>query len=118
SFIDAVLDQQKTDPTLIPVGNYAPFAEFERVLEEQEGTFLAPGLTLTRGIYRTAGAKGIKVLLDGHGGDEVVSQGHGHLHELANGGRWLDLWREVRSASNTYGDSTLGLYFQFLTIYG
>ncbi|ESY83589.1 asparagine synthase [Mesorhizobium sp. LNHC221B00] len=117
-FIDAVLDQQKVDPTLIAVGDYAPFAEFERVLEEQEGTFLAPGLTLTRGIYRTAGPKGIKVLLDGHGGDEVVSQGHGHLHELANGGRWLDLWREIRSASNTYGDSTLGLYFQFLTLYG
>lgn len=117
-FIDAVLDQQNVDPTLIAVGNYAPFAEFERVLEEQEGTFLAPGLTLTRGIYRTAGAKGIKVLLDGHGGDEVVSQGHGHLHELANSGRWLDLWREIRSASNTYGDSTFGLYFQFLTIYG
>lgn len=117
-FIDAVLDQQKVDGTLIAVGNYAPFAEFERVLEEQEGTFLAPGLTLTRGIYRTAGAKGIKVLLDGHGGDEVVSQGHGHLHELANAGRWMDLWREIRSASDTYGDSTLGLYFQFLTIYG
>ncbi|MFB9979074.1 lasso peptide isopeptide bond-forming cyclase [Mesorhizobium kowhaii] len=117
-FIDAVLDQQKVDGTLIPVGNYAPFAEFERVLEEQEGTFLAPGLTLTRGIYRTAGAKGIKVLLDGHGGDEVVSQGHGHLHELANAGRWMDLWREIRSASDTYGDSTLGLYFQFLTLYG
>ncbi|MER9302676.1 lasso peptide isopeptide bond-forming cyclase [Mesorhizobium sp. M0293] len=117
-FIDAVLDQQQVDATLIPVGNYAPFAEFERVLEEQQGTFLAPGLTLTRGIYRTAGAKGIKVLLDGHGGDEVVSQGHGHLHELANAGRWMDLWREVRSASNTYGDSTLGLYFQFLALYG
>ncbi|RWC40772.1 MAG: lasso peptide isopeptide bond-forming cyclase [Mesorhizobium sp.] len=117
-FIDAVLDHQKVDATLIPVGDYAPFAEFERVLEEQEGTFLAPGLTLTRGIYRTAGAKGIKVLLDGHGGDEVVSQGHGHLHELANAGRWTDLWREIRSASNTYGDSTLGLYFQFLTLYG
>ncbi|TPM36154.1 lasso peptide isopeptide bond-forming cyclase [Mesorhizobium sp. B2-3-4] len=117
-FIDAVLDQQRADPTLIPVGNYAPFAEFDRVLEEQEGTFLAPGLTLTRGIYRTAGAKGIKVLLDGHGGDEVVSQGHGHLHELANGGRWMALWREIRSASDTYGDSTLGLYLQFLTLYG
>jgi asparagine synthase (glutamine-hydrolysing) len=117
-FIDAVLQQQKVDGTLIPVGNYQPFAEFEQVLEEQEGTFLAPGLTLTRNLYRTAGAKGIKVLLDGHGGDEVVSQGHGHLHELANAGKWIDLWREMRSASNTYGDGMLGLYFQFLTIYG
>lgn len=117
-FIDAVLDQQQFDGTLIAVGNYAPFAEFERILEEQEGTFLAPGLSLTRDIYRTAGAKGVKVLLDGHGGDEVVSQGHGYLHELANAGRWLELWRELRSAANTYGEGMLGLYFKFLTIYG
>ncbi|MCA0014141.1 lasso peptide isopeptide bond-forming cyclase [Mesorhizobium sp. B292B1B] len=117
-FIDAVLEQERVDGTLIPVGNYAPFAEFERVLEEQEGTFLAPGLTLTRTVYRTAGSKGVKVLLDGHGGDEVVSQGHGHLHELANAGKWLELWREIRSASNTYGEGMLGMYFQFLTIYG
>ncbi len=117
-FIEAVLAQQKVDGTLIAVGNYAPFAEFERILEEQEETFLAPGLSLTRDIYRTAGAKGMKVLLDGHGGDEVVSQGHGHLHELADAGKWMELWRELRSASNTYGDGMLGLYYKFLTIYG
>lgn len=117
-FIDAVLEQKKVDGTLIAVGNYAPFAEFDRILEEQEGTFLAPGLSLTRSIYRTAGAKGIKVLLDGHGGDEVVSQGHGHLHELANAGKWMELWREMRGAADTYGDGMLGMYFQFLTIYG
>ncbi|CDX41881.1 Asparagine synthase [Mesorhizobium plurifarium] len=117
-FIDAVLADNPLDATLISVGNYAPFAEFERILEEQEGTFLAPGLSLTRDLYRTAGAKGVKVLLDGHGGDEVVSQGHGHLHELANAGRWLELWRELRSAANTYGEGMLSLYFKFLTIYG
>lgn len=117
-FIEAVLAQQKVDGTLISVGNYAPFAEFERILEEQEETFLAPGLSLTRDIYRTAGAKGMKVLLDGHGGDEVVSQGHGHLHELADAGKWMELWRELRSASNTYGDGMFGLYYQFLTLYG
>ncbi|MGX5848650.1 lasso peptide isopeptide bond-forming cyclase [Mesorhizobium sp. PL10] len=117
-FIEAVLGQHRVDGTLISVGNYAPFAEFERILEEQEETFLAPGLSLTRDIYRTAGAKGMKVLLDGHGGDEVVSQGHGHLHELADAGKWMELWRELRSASNTYGDGMLGLYYQFLTLYG
>ncbi|MDX8439185.1 lasso peptide isopeptide bond-forming cyclase [Mesorhizobium australafricanum] len=117
-FIDAVLDDNPLDATLIAVGNYAPFAEFERILQEQEGTFLAPGLSLTRDLYRMAGAKGVKVLLDGHGGDEVVSQGHGHLHELANAGWWLELWRELHSAANTYGEGMLSLYFKFLTIYG
>ncbi|WP_192251126.1 lasso peptide isopeptide bond-forming cyclase [Mesorhizobium silamurunense] len=117
-FIDAVLDRYQLDGTLIAVGDYAPFAEFERILEEQEGTFLAPGLSLTRSIYRTASVKGVKVLLDGHGGDEVVSQGYGHLHELAHGGRWLDLWRELHGAAKTYGEGMLSLYFKFLAAYG
>lgn len=117
-FIDAVLGHHRLDGTMICIGNYAPFAEFERILEEQEGTFLAPGLSLTRSIYRTAEAKGVKVLLDGHGGDEVVSHGHGLLHELAKAGRWLALWRELHSAANTYGEGMLSLYFRFLTIYG
>ncbi|MDX8466503.1 lasso peptide isopeptide bond-forming cyclase [Mesorhizobium sp. VK23B] len=117
-FIDAVLDQHRLDGTMISVGNYAPFAEFERILEEQLGTFLAPGLSLTRSIYRTAGAKGVKVLLDGHGGDEVVSHGHGLLHELAHAGRWLALWRELHGASGTYGEGMLAMYFRFLTVYG
>ncbi|RUW34758.1 MULTISPECIES: lasso peptide isopeptide bond-forming cyclase [unclassified Mesorhizobium] len=117
-FIDAVLDRHRLDGTMISVGNYAPFAEFERILEEQGGTFLAPGLSLTRSIYRTAGAKGVKVLLDGHGGDEVVSHGYGLLHELANAGRWLALWRELHGASGIYGEGMLAMYFRFLTIYG
>lgn len=117
-FIDAVLEQYGLDGTLIAVGGYAPFAEFDRILEEQEGTFLAPGLSLTRSVYRTASAKGVTVLLDGHGGDEVVSQGHGYLHELAHRGRWLELWRELHSAANTYGDGMLPLYFKFLAAYG
>ena len=117
-FIDAVLGAHELDGTMIAVGNYAPFAEFERILKEQEGTFLAPGLSLTRGIYRAARSKGMKVLLDGHGGDEVVSQGHGHLHELANTGKWIELWRELHGAANTYGDGKIGMYYQFLTLYG
>ncbi|MDX8477192.1 lasso peptide isopeptide bond-forming cyclase [Mesorhizobium sp. VK24D] len=117
-FIDVVLGQHQLDSTLIAVGNYAPFAEFERILEEQEGTFLAPGLSLTRSIYRTAGTNGVKVLLDGHGGDEVVSHGYGLLHELANEGRWLALWRELHGAADTYGVGMLAMYFRFLAIYG
>ncbi|RWE02490.1 MAG: lasso peptide isopeptide bond-forming cyclase [Mesorhizobium sp.] len=117
-FIDAVLDRHRLDGTMISVGDYAPFAEFECILEEQQGTFLAPGLSLTRSIYQTAGAKGVKVLLDGHGGDEVVSHGHGLLHELANAGRWLALWRELHGASGTYGEDMLAMYFRFLTLYG
>ncbi|QKC80452.1 lasso peptide isopeptide bond-forming cyclase [Mesorhizobium sp. NZP2077] len=117
-FIDEVLKHNMVDGSMIAVDDYAPFAEFERILEEQEGPFLAPGLSLTRNLYTAASARGTKVLLDGHGGDEVVSQGYGYLHELAIAHRWLDLWREMRAASSLHGDGMLGIYFTFLTVYG
>lgn len=117
-FIDSVLEKGGFDSHFIPVVNHAPFAEFEQILEEQEGNFLAPGLATTRGIYRAAGAEGIRVLLDGHGGDEVVSHGHGRLHELAVAGRWLELWRELRGASDIHGTSIWQMYFRFLATYG
>ncbi|MGE3267916.1 MAG: asparagine synthase-related protein, partial [Chloroflexota bacterium] len=47
---------------------------------------------------------GVTVLLDGHGGDEVVSHGQGHLSELALSGRWLSLAREARGIARTYDE--------------
>jgi asparagine synthase (glutamine-hydrolysing) len=117
-FIESVLAQGRFDSNLIPVANYAPFAEFDRVLQEQESTFLAPGLGLTRSLYRAAEARGVRVLLDGHGGDEVVSQGYGRLHELADARQWLELWRQLQGAANTFGENKFELFFRFLTIYG
>lgn len=117
-FIEAVLAGGQFDSHLIPISNHAPFAEFDRVLEEQEGTFLAPGLTVTRNIYKAAQATGTRVLLNGHGGDEVVSHGEVRLDELADSGQWLELWREVRSMSELHGASVWSVYFNFLTVYG
>jgi asparagine synthase (glutamine-hydrolysing) len=95
-YIEEVLRAARCRATIVDAGGYAPFENFGEVLAEQGGLFLAPGLPLSRRVYALAASAGVKVLLDGHGGDEVVSQGWGRLHDLALEGAWLKLTNEVR----------------------
>lgn len=117
-FIEAVLARGGFDPSFVPADDYAPFADLDRILAEQEGVFLAPGLGITRRLYSAAADRGIRVLLDGHGGDEVVSHGLGRLHELARTHRWLALWGEARGVAGTYGEPTWRVFASYLERYG
>lgn len=64
------------------------------LLAEQEQPFPGIGLPTQRRIYAAARQAGVRVLLDGHGGDEVISSGVTRLQELAREGSWRDLWRQ------------------------
>jgi asparagine synthase (glutamine-hydrolysing) len=117
--IEAVVAQGGYEPFFIESSRFAPLAEFDRVLAEQDGIVLAPGLTLSRQVYHAAAARGVRVLLDGHGGDEVVSHGYGRLRELAAAGRWVDLWREVPADADRYGTAPAWrLYAAYLANFG
>jgi asparagine synthase (glutamine-hydrolysing) len=112
-YIEAAVARGGMDPRFIESGDHAPFEDFERILVEQDGPLLAPILPISREVHRRAAREGVKVLLDGHGGDEVVSHGQGRLNELARGGRWLALWREVRAAADTYHGSPAATFAQY-----
>lgn len=117
-FIEAILAKGDFTANFIPVNDHAPFSDFEAVLREQEGIFLATGLSINRQLYTVAAAKGLRVILDGFGGDEVVSHGYGLLRELAQSGRWIALRRELRAFADTYGDNRDRLLFTFFISYG
>jgi asparagine synthase (glutamine-hydrolysing) len=103
--IEAVIAQGGFNPCFIASDDFAPLAELDRFLAEQDGIFLAPGLTLSRQLYQAAAERGVRVLLNGHGGDEVVSHGYARLRELAAANRWLDLWREVPAEADRYANT-------------
>jgi asparagine synthase (glutamine-hydrolysing) len=94
-FIDEVLADGTFKPTMIPSDNHDPFGDIDTILSEQDGPFLAYNHSVSRQLYHAARASGVSILLNGHGGDEVVSHGMGRLNELAMAGEWKALWREA-----------------------
>ncbi len=107
--LDAVLATGGFAPAVLELDGYAPLDGFERLLAATDGPVLAPNLAPMRAVVAAAADQGIAVLLDGHGGDEVVSHGYGLLDELGAQGRWLALLREARGAADNYGRSRLVL---------
>jgi asparagine synthase (glutamine-hydrolysing) len=107
--LDAVLATGGFAPHVLDLDGYAPLAGFESLLEATGGPTLSPNLACMRAVVAAAADRGIAVLLDGHGGDEVVSHGYGLLDELAARGSWAALWREARGAADNYGRSRLVL---------
>lgn len=80
------------------------------VIEEQMDLFLAPGLPKSRQIYAEARDLGLDALIDGHGGDEVISHGYGRLVELAQQRRFWQLYREARGAAAIHSTPFVALY--------
>lgn len=117
-YIDAVLKLDGLDPHFIPGDQTGPFREIERIHWHEDQAFYAPNFAMIWSIYRTVSEKGVRVLLDGHDGDSVVSHGYKYLDELAINGRWLSFIREVRGLSRHYGDSPATMMRVYGSHYG
>lgn len=105
-FIDAVTRGGGFAPTILDRQDYQPLGDLDAMFAEQDGPVLAPNLACMRPLLARARQSGVGVLLDGHGGDEVVSHGFGRLDDLAASGRWIRLWRECAALADTYGRPT------------
>ncbi|MFT3722149.1 MAG: asparagine synthase-related protein [Hyphomonadaceae bacterium] len=116
--IDQILGAGKFDPHFIDMSAVGPFEAFGKALAEQDGPFLAPGLEGCRRLYASAADSGATALLDGHGGDEVVSHGLGRLKHLATTGRWRTLWRNAPAEADLYQTSRLALFFTYWRYFG
>ncbi|MBK8151335.1 MAG: hypothetical protein IPK58_24845 [Acidobacteria bacterium] len=89
--------------------NLTPFDDLDKVLKLQDEPFCAPNMALTRGVWRSAREHGVKVLLDGLFGDNVVSHGIEYLNELAQKWRLVRLGQELRQLIDRSGrDVKLG----------
>lgn len=95
-YIGSVLGQHKFTPHFIGGDEVTPFDDLDRVLWFQDEPFYAPNFSLSRSAWRSASESGVRILLDGLLGDNVVSHGVEYLNELANRWRWLALARELK----------------------
>lgn len=115
-FIEAVIRTGRFEPEYVDPGLQDPFADFQGLLRIQDGLCLAPTMAMTDRLFEAL-PPGC-VLLDGHGGDEVISHGYERLHDLGRAGRWGALWREGRGAAGVTGASPLAVWLGYYKLYG
>jgi len=95
-FIQAVLDGGGLAPHWIRGEERSPLTDLERVLWHTDEPILGANLCSAWTHYKPARQAGVRVLLDGHGGDETVGYGLARLSELVQAGAWRVLWRELK----------------------
>lgn len=112
-YIDDALGCGRFTPTFVTGDHSGPFDDFEQTLKVQDGLFQAPNLASNQRLYAAAARSGADALLDGHGGDEVVSHGLGWLKELSLAGRWGELWRNLPAEADIYKASRLKFFITY-----
>ncbi len=88
----------------------SPLGDLERILWHQDDPLVPFNLYLHLGIFRSARAHGVRVVLDGFDGDTTVSHGYERFAELARRFRWLTLLGEARTLSQRFGTRYLPLW--------
>ena len=101
AYIRAVVAEGDVDSHLIDADALSPLTDLDRVLAALDEPFRGAPLPYQWALFRAAAEFGVKVMLDGYGGDSVVSYGLWWLAELARRGRFLRLAREVRDIAST-----------------
>lgn len=115
-FINAALQGHDVEAVKYDVGQFDPYAGAQEALARHAGPFSAPNLLMMRPLYDAA--RPGSILLDGHGGDEVVSKGTGRLFDLARGGRWIALYVELRGVADLYGEDAWTMFIQLYLSFG
>lgn len=115
--IEAVLAGRRLDPIFIQGNHVSPLGPLDDPRVEREDLLLAQGSGSSQPLVEAAVARGVRVLLDGHGGDESVSYGWGRLHELAVQRRWIKLWTEFKGIAPSYGQEPWPLFWSYFQRY-
>lgn len=104
-YIDAVLQAYDLDGAKVSGSDISAFQDLDTIIAEQDHPPPAPNASTYRYFLRSvANDSGARVVLNGHGGDEVVSHGTGLFFELAENGQWLRLWRELGESVEILGE--------------
>ncbi|MEM7329339.1 MAG: asparagine synthase-related protein [Pseudomonadota bacterium] len=115
-FIESVLEQGGFEPHFVNTHEYNAVSAIDRLVRIQGGPVSGMGAPILDQAIAKAEQLGFTSLLDGHGGDEVISgYGNMRLFELADKGEWLKLLRETRRLSQ---HSDLGFVSGFASLYG
>ncbi len=90
------ISQGALSPLWLRGDDISALHNIERALWHLDGPPAGPNTCSTWTQYAPLQSAGSRVVLDGHGGDEVVFLGYGRVQELLRLGDYATAWRELR----------------------
>ena len=96
AYIDQTLGRGAFAPLWMNGDEISPLDDLERIMWHLDGPSPGPNLSSAWAQYRLLQEAGVSVILDGHGGDEIISKGYERVGELLFGRRFATAWRELR----------------------
>lgn len=103
-YIKIISDNGGIKPNLLLGDEISPLEQIKTLLWYQEQPFYTPNMTLLWNNYYKMNKTGMRVILDGNGGDEVLYHNKNYLYELAVKLKWIKLVKEIQCYSKRTND--------------
>ncbi len=111
-FIRAVTDLGWLRSHEIRADLVPPFFEIDKIFRALDEGHNCNLPFLWGGVYPAAKEAGVRVLLDGDGGDEAVSRGYPHMAELFAQLRWQELWQTIEPLAKHRKEPPFQIFWQ------
>jgi asparagine synthase (glutamine-hydrolysing) len=109
-YIEALVNNGHFQPNFVPLDDYPSLEGVDDLISTSQKLVFAPGQAMNSIFYKHINAKGFDTILDGAGGDEVISFGNTRLFELAKAKEWGKLWKTTKAASGLFDESRFGMF--------
>jgi asparagine synthase (glutamine-hydrolysing) len=98
-FIQKVLDNGNIKSNFLLGDNISPLKNINNILWHQDQPFFSPHMTNQINTYQKISDAGIRILLSGEGGDEIVSHGGNYIRELFFSFKLKKFLEEIKGSS-------------------
>ena len=95
-FIGQTLARGEFEPLWLMGDEISPLEPLERIVWHLDAPSPGPNIASTWYQYQMLKQHGIHVVLDGHGGDEIIFRGYERVDELLIDGHFRTAWHEIR----------------------
>jgi asparagine synthase (glutamine-hydrolysing) len=110
---DIVAQHCRLTPIYAYPDQLSPLTDWDTATEFEDEPLLNPQMPLRWSVYQFAKEQNVRVMLDGYGGDGVVSNGVGFLTELLLSGRWGKLYNEASGVARRHHRSVPHLIWKY-----
>jgi asparagine synthase (glutamine-hydrolysing) len=99
-YIKKIINTKKINSVLVNCDKVSPINEINKILCNQDQPFYSPNMSMHYKFFKKVRESGIRIILSGDGGDEIVSYGQNYIRELAVSLKWKKLMLEIEGRSN------------------